>query len=179
MRYLTLLRGINVGGNSIIRMTELKACFEAGRFENVSTFIASGNVLFNGEETEAGKLAVRFERLLSSRFHADLRVVLRSKEQLRAIVEGAPKGFGLRPAKFRYDVFFVREPVTVADVLKALRLKEGVDTATPGRGVVYATRLIAKASQSRLSRVTSSPIYKDITIRNWNTTQKLYALMNA
>src|SRR5262245_13169036 len=169
MRYLALLRGINVGGNSIIRMTDLKACFEAGRFENVSTFIASGNVLFNGDETEARALAVRVERMLSSRFHADLRVVLRSKEQLRAIVEGAPKGFGLQPAKFRYDVCFVREPVTVAVVMKALRLNEGIDTAAPGRGVIYATRLIAKRSQSRLSRVASSPIYQDITIRNWNT----------
>jgi uncharacterized protein (DUF1697 family) len=177
MRYLALLRGINVGGNSIIRMADLKACFEAGRFGNVSSFIASGNVLFSCDNTETRKLAVRIERMLSARFHADLRVVLRSKQQLRAIVEGAPKGFGLQPAKFRYDVFFVREPVTVADVLKALTLKEGVDAATAGRGVVYATRLIAKASQSRLSRVASSPIYKDITIRNWNTTQKLFALM--
>src|SRR5262245_6818058 len=121
MRYLALLRGINVGGNSIIKMSDLRACFESGRFENVSTFIASGNVLFNGDETEARKLANRIERMLSSRFDADLRIVLRSREQLRAIVESAPKGFGLQPAKFRYDVFFVREPVTSADVLKALK----------------------------------------------------------
>jgi uncharacterized protein (DUF1697 family) len=179
MRYLALLRGINVGGNSIIRMTDLKGCFEIGRFENVSTFIASGNVLFDGDETDAKKLAARIERMLANRFGSDFRVVLQSKEQLRAVVEGAPTGFGLQPAKFRYDVFFVREPVAVADVLKALKLKEGVDTATPGRGVVYTTRLVAKASQSRLGRFASSPLYKDITIRNWNTTQKLFALMSA
>ena len=44
--YVALLRGINVGGNNLIRMPALKACFDAGGFEDVSTYIQSGNVLF-------------------------------------------------------------------------------------------------------------------------------------
>ena len=49
----------------------------------------------------------------------------------------------------------------------------------PGSGVLYHSRLIAKASQSRLSRVVSMPIYKQMTIRNWNTTTRLAALAEA
>ena len=45
-----------------------------------------------------------------------------------------------------------------------------------GDGVVYATRLIAKASQSRLTRIVGTPIYASVTIRSWNTTRKLAEL---
>jgi uncharacterized protein (DUF1697 family) len=46
-----------------------------------------------------------------------------------------------------------------------------------GDGVLYFSRLISKASQSRLSRIVSIPIYQSLTIRNWNTTTKLLEMM--
>jgi uncharacterized protein (DUF1697 family) len=176
-RYVALLRGINVGGNNLIKMSDLKACFESAGFQDVSTFIASGNVLFEAEMKKGPQLAARIEKLLSERFGYASRVVLRSKAQLWGVVKGRPKGFGDKPAKYRYDVLFVREPATAAQVLEVLKPKEGVDTAAAGEGVVYASRLVAKAAQSRLYRVVSSPIYQDVTIRNWNTTQRLAALL--
>jgi uncharacterized protein (DUF1697 family) len=56
--------------------------------------------------------------------------------------------------------------------------KPSVDAAHPGTGVLYFSRLTAKASQSRLSRIVSSPIYPSVTIRNWNTTTRLLSLMD-
>jgi uncharacterized protein (DUF1697 family) len=44
--------------------------------------------------------------------------------------------------------------------------------------VLYCTRLISKASQSRLSRIAGTPAYQDITVRTWNTTVKLFDLMS-
>ena len=58
-RYVALLRGINVGGNNLIKMTELKACFEEQGFADVATYIQSGNVLFTRAESGAAKLAAR------------------------------------------------------------------------------------------------------------------------
>jgi uncharacterized protein (DUF1697 family) len=54
-----------------------------------------------------------------------------------------------------------------------------VDEVTAGRGVIYMSRLKARATQSRLNRVASLPAYKSMTIRNWNTTTKLLALLDA
>ena len=51
--YVALLRGINVGGRNLIKMPALKACFEAGGFAEVATYIQSGNVLFTSPETRA------------------------------------------------------------------------------------------------------------------------------
>jgi uncharacterized protein (DUF1697 family) len=91
------------------------------------------------------------------------------------IVETAPRGFGGK--KHRCDVLFLKEPLTSKGIVPDLPLKEGVDEVHAGPGVVYFSRLDAKAAQSRLSKVASMPIYKQMTIRNWNTTKKLLELM--
>jgi uncharacterized protein (DUF1697 family) len=54
-----------------------------------------------------------------------------------------------------------------------------VDRIWAGSGVVYFSRLTTRATQSRLSRLVSLPIYKDMTIRNWNTTLKLVELLGS
>jgi uncharacterized protein (DUF1697 family) len=175
-QYVALLRGINVGGNNLIPMAKLKACFVESGFENVSTYIASGNVLFEASEP-AAKLERRIEQILTATFSYQSSVVLRSKKQMKDVVARAPKGFGSEPAKYRYDVLFLKSTLTPRIAMKSVLMKEGVDAAYTGPGVLYFSRLVAKATQSRLSKIASSPIYKSLTIRNWNTTTKLVALM--
>ena len=60
--------------------------------------------------------------------------------------------------------------------MAAIETKEGVDEAWAGKGVLYFSRLDAKASSSRLGKVVARPEYKQMTIRNWRTTTKLLAL---
>ena len=67
--------------------------------------------------------------------------------------------------------------VRLLQAVPAFSPKEGVDTVWPGAGVIYSQRLSAKRTQSRLNRVMSSPAYKSMTIRNWNTTTKLLELL--
>ena len=178
-QYLALLRGINVGGLNLIKMTDLKACFEASRFGNVTTYIQSGNVLFETAETERGKLITKLEKALSKTFSPYKgRVVLCSHAKLSQIVREAPKGFGSQPQKYRYDVIFLKEPLTPNEAIKSVATKTGVDQAFAGPDVLYFSRLIAKASQSQLSRIVGLAVYQNMTIRNWNTTCKLLALMD-
>jgi uncharacterized protein (DUF1697 family) len=178
-RYVALLRGINVGGKNLIRMTELKACFEAQGLRDVVTYIQSGNVLFSTPDAKASELTRRIETALSKTFDYEARVVVRSRAQMHEIVARAPKGFGAEPAKYRYDVIFVKEPLTAAKAIEGVPTREGVDRAHVGPGVLYFSRLISKATQSRLAKVVSMPIYQHLTIRNWNTTTKLVALVSA
>ena len=177
--YLALLRGINVGGKNIIKMTELKAAFENMGFTDVATYIQSGNVLFEAAENNRKNLTDRIEKELSEQFDFESRVVVVSHDELEQVVKGAPKGFGSAPAKYRYDVIYLKKPLTAAKAMDGITTRQGVDEAHEGRKVLYFSRLIAKASQSRLSRVVGLPIYQHMTIRNWNTTTKLLALMDA
>ena len=179
-RYVALLRGINVGGKNMIRMADLKASFEDQGFRNVTTYIASGNVLFESAVRSAARLTQRIEDLLSAAFnHYQASLVLRTKAQMRSIVEQAPKGFGSQPSRYLSDVLFLKPPARASAVLDSLPTKEGVDQAHAGPGVIYWSRLASRASSSRISRVASMPIYKSMTIRSWSTTVKLQKLMEA
>jgi uncharacterized protein (DUF1697 family) len=177
-RYVVLLRGINVGGNNLIKMSALKACLEKAGFEDVSTFIASGNVFVSTDE-KGPALVTKVEKILAKSFDYDASVVIRSKAQMKATVAKAPAGFGSAPDKYRYNVLFLKEPLTAAAAMKSVKARDGVDTAAPGPGVIYFSNLISKATQSQLSKIVASPIYKSLTIRNWNTTTKLAHLMES
>src|SRR5687768_17987048 len=95
--YVALLRAINVGGKNPIRMADLKACFEEHGFERVATYIQSGNVVFNAARSSPTQLTVDIENMLAARFDYAASIVLRSRRQMRAIVDHAPAGFGEDP----------------------------------------------------------------------------------
>ena len=63
--------------------------------------------------------------------------------------------------------------------MQSVTTKEGVDQAFAGKGVLYFSRLISRAAQSRLARIITMPVYQSMTIRNWNTTTKLLSMMEA
>jgi uncharacterized protein (DUF1697 family) len=176
-RYVALLRGINVGGKNLIGMSALKACFEAQGFHDVVTYIQSGNVIFTANH-RSSVLGPRIESALSKTFGYGASVVLRSKQQLRSVVVGAPAGFGTQPSLYRYDVIFLKEPLSSTAALRSVTARPGVDEVFAATGVLYFSRLIEKAAQSYLTRLVSTPVYKQMTIRNWNTTTKLLALMD-
>jgi uncharacterized protein (DUF1697 family) len=178
-RYVALLRGINVGGNNLIRMPALKACFEKQGLSDVVTYIQSGNVLFSAADADAAALAGRLEGAIAKTFGCQASVALRTQKQMREIVGKAPKGFGTAPTEYRYDVIYLMPALTAAAALKSVPTAPGVDEAHAGKGVLYFSRLVSKASQSRLSRLVSLPVYKSMTIRNWNTTTTLLRMIDA
>jgi uncharacterized protein (DUF1697 family) len=177
VQYLALLRGINVGGKNLIRMTELAACFVEHGFRSVVTYIQSGNVLFEAREGPSADLARRIEEMLAETFRYRASVVLQDRGQLRRVVRQAPDGFGTRPGRERYDVLFLKPPLTARLAIQSVPTQKGVDQVSAGPGVLYFSRLVRRASESRLPRIVSMPIYRSMTIRNWNTTTRLLELM--
>jgi uncharacterized protein (DUF1697 family) len=176
-RYVALLRGINVGGRNKIAMAELRAALEDAGFDSVSTYIQSGNVLFR-TTASAASLESNLEKMLEQRFKIPLVVVVRSHAQIRKVVHGAPDGFGAQSAVYHSDVVFLKKPLTSKQAMKVVQLRDGVDQAWPGSGVIYFTRLSARRTESRMSRIVGTPEYKQMTIRNWGTTTKLLALLD-
>ena len=176
-QYLVLLRGINVGGKNIIKMVDLKSSFEEMGFSNVLTYIQSGNVVLQSEDKDKAAITAKIEKGLSKRFNFEAKVVVISRKELAAIVKSAPEGFGEDDKKFRYDVIFLKEPMTPKEAMQSVKVREGVDTAHAGKQALYFSRLISRASQSYLTKIIGMPVYQKMTIRNWNTTTKLVALM--
>jgi uncharacterized protein (DUF1697 family) len=177
-RYVALLRGINVGGRNKIAMADLRSAFEAGGYTAVRTYIQSGNVLFESA-APASSLEADIEQQLERRFGVPLVVVVRSLPQFRTIVARAPDGFGEAPDTYHSDVLFLKKPLTSAQTMRAVEMRDGVDQAWPGVGVVYFARLSAERTKSRMGRIVMKPEYKLITIRSWATTTKLLDLFDS
>jgi uncharacterized protein (DUF1697 family) len=179
VQYIALLRGVNVGGKGMVSMTVLKERLTAIGLQDVATYINSGNVLFSTSKTDINKLAKEIAQDMAKTFGHDTRLIIYSHEQFKKVVSGAPKGFGTKPELYRCDVIYLVPPLAAPDVMSQIMLREEVDTADKGDGVVYFSRLAARSAQSKLNRIVSLPVYKDMTIRNWNTTTKLLTMMDA
>ncbi|MET2010223.1 DUF1697 domain-containing protein [Microbacterium chocolatum] len=174
---VALLRGINVGGRNLIRMPELQAAFRDAGYLDVRTYIQSGNVLFATDAVAGAALEDGVERVLEERFGNAILAVVRSRDELAAIVDAAPAGHG--DPDLRSDVLFLKDPAAVPDLLAAIpELDPEVDRVSPGPGVLYFSRVAARASSSRLTRIIGMPIYTRLTIRNWNTTTRVLALLD-
>lgn len=177
-KFAALLRGINVGGKNAVSMSELKACFEAAGFENVRTYINSGNVIFEAPGEDTVKLAAKVQKVLDETFSVKPRAMICSHAQLKAIVDNAPKGFGAKPGEYHSDVIFLMPPLTLNEAMSVVQLHEGVDQVWQGQGVLYFARLSARRVQSRLGKIVGTKPYQNMTIRSWSTVTKLLSLMD-
>jgi uncharacterized protein (DUF1697 family) len=171
-RYVALLRGINVGGRNPVAMADLREVFESKGYSAVSTYIQSGNVLFESD-ARPDSLENELEAMLERRFKSAQVVVVRSYRQLRNIVDNAPEGFGAEPGTYHSDVLFLKSHLSSRQAMRVVALREGVDQAWPGSGVLYFARLSVRRVESRMSRIVGTPEYQQMTIRSWSTTTKL------
>ncbi len=89
MHYVALLRGINLG-NRRIKMEDLRALFEALKFRNVDTFIASGNVLFESANRDPGKLEAQIERHLAKSLGYEVDTFVRTRAEIAALATARP-----------------------------------------------------------------------------------------
>ena len=176
MKYVAFVRGINVGGNSIIKMAPLRMCFENAGFSGVATYIQSGNVIFESNEKNAAKLTTTIEDALSRSFDFRPALVVRSRAQLAQVVADAPRDWSSR-TDLRCNVAFLRPPLTARQALKTVPVKEGVDNVCSGTGVLYMSTLLRDLKKSALSRLVGTKVYQEMTIRNYATCRKVLALM--
>jgi uncharacterized protein (DUF1697 family) len=173
-RYLVLLRGINVGGKNKVPMAPLRELLEELGYAEVSTYIASGNVILSSDRS-AAEIKRQVEDALPSTFRLDsdlIAVLVLSRAQLRSVVRNKPKGFGEHPETYHSDAIFLIG-IDAATALEVFNPRPEVDRVWPGKGVIYSQRLSADRTRSRLGKIVGTPAYKSMTIRSWATTLAL------
>lgn len=89
-RYIALLRGINISGKNKISMAELKNGFENLGYEEVKTYLNSGNVIFSSDADDIEKLTGQIETVIKDQFGLDIPVFVIAKEKLEDILHNAP-----------------------------------------------------------------------------------------
>jgi uncharacterized protein (DUF1697 family) len=178
MRYVALLRGINVGGNHIVAMSELKTVFEAAGMTDVRTYINSGNVIFSSRSLEQRKLTGRLQKAIAAHFGFEIPVLVLDIEKLRSILSTLPDTW-VNDKTMRCDVLFLWPEVDNPGVLKGLKIRPELEDVvyTPGAIIWRIDRV--NATKSGLVKIIGTPLYRQLTGRNCNTARKLLQLMDA
>ena len=177
MRYLALLRGVNVGGKAKLNMAELKAALVTAGFTNVVTYITSGNVVFASDRTGTQALAEQVHAVIANQFGMNIDVIVLSAPEWQAIVDGAPSWWGNEPG-WKHNVLVLLPPYDMDATVAGIGiLNPDIERIATGPGVVYQAMSIELVGKTTTGNLSASPSYRRLTIRNYNTTQKLMELL--
>lgn len=175
MKYIALLRGINVGGKSKVAMSDLKQCFESLKLGNVRTYINSGNVLFTDQTSTTSELTTRLEKAIKAMTGLDIKVLVLPLDKLQEIVQLVPKGWKNDQA-VKCDVFFVWPSLKTSDLRAALQANPEIEELVSNNTAIAWRIDRSHYSKSKVPKIIGSNNYKQVTIRNINTTRKLVEL---
>lgn len=174
--FVALLRAVNVGGNNIISMRALKESFEGMGFKQVSTYINSGNVIFTTRETDARKLERKIEQMLVKDFELEGKVVVRSLAEMARLVGSLPSSWE-GDSSWRYNVIFLRHTIDSEKILEELTAKGDYEQICYRPGTVLWSAQASEINRTNMQKLSSRKIFRDMTVRNLNTTKKLHTLM--
>lgn len=173
MKYIALLRGVNVGGNNKLSMPDLREAFARAGFSDVATYINSGNVLFSGPETDIAGLAERCQALIRADFHLDISVCIVTAEELRVALEHAPPWWNTDP-EAKHNAIFVIPPAAAEDVFAQVgAIKPDYERVDFYGRVIFWTAPVKTFSKTRWSKNVGTAAYRSVTIRNANTAAAL------
>lgn len=176
MRYVALLGGINVGGHRV-KMIELRASFEALGFQNVATFIASGNVLFDADSTDAPGLAAQIEHRLAQQLGYKVPAFLRSLEELQRVATYQPfPSITIEAGVDTLSILFFAAPLP-AELHAPLRsFRTAMDEfQIHQREIYWLCRGKTSASLVNWSLMSKQVALPGVTVRNATTIRKLVA----
>lgn len=176
LRYLALLRGINVGGKTKLPMADLRGLLETLGHTNISTYIQSGNAVFTSDRNDPEKIAKEIERIIEAELALKVTVMIRTREEMRSVIKhNAFVDAEEKPATL-HAAFLSEQPEQAR--VEAFDTRQFVpDRLQVGDGVAY----LWYPNGAGRSKLTNSLIERQLgvraTARNWNTVLKLFDLM--
>lgn len=176
-RRILLLRGINVGPRKRIAMPELRELLSANGFEDVGTYVQSGNVVL-ATDASPSQVARDCERLIAERFGLDVDVIARTRDELAEVVARNPLSEVAVEAK-RYQVSFLeREPDPQA-VDRVAAYAVGEERLVAIGREIYAWHPAGVARSKLWNALAGTALGVKATARNWTTVTTLLAMADA
>ena len=179
--YLALFRGINVSGHNLIKMESLKKVMIAEGYRNVETYIQSGNVVFETDETNREAISKSLENLMYKEYGHNVVIFVINRDILETAISGnpytnrEPEGQGIK----KYFVAFLSAAPAADGLDKLKKYYRGDDEYKIIDNVMYL-KLATSAADSKLSNVfIENKLNVKSTTRNWNTTLKMMEMLDS
>lgn len=169
MKYIALLRGINVGGNRKVEMKKLKSLFEILGFKNVSTYINSGNIIF---ETGSKPKREEIEAAMEKEFGFAIQTLVKTKREMQKIATAVPNDWQ-NDAEQRTDVAYLFPEIDLESTLNELPVKKEFIDVRYTKGAIFWNVKRKNVFRSQLAKIIGHRLYKFMTVRNINTARYL------
>jgi uncharacterized protein (DUF1697 family) len=179
VKYVALLRGVNVGGNHRVPKAEFQAVLEGLGFRDVVTYINSGNAVFTSDHEPLGS---EVQSALEEYFGFDIPTLVLPSEKIRAIAASIPLEWtndAPKPDKSgqKSDVLYLFDDINAPDIIQKLGHRPEVETMIYVDGAVLANITRVNQTKYSLLRIVGTPLYRQMTIRNITTAKKLAQLV--
>ncbi len=178
--YISMIRGINVSGQKLIKMTDLRQLYEDLGFEKVITYLQSGNVLFSSTEKDARLLEEMIALAIKNSFGFDVPVIVLKAEILEAIIRNNPYIHDAdKDISFLHVTFLSSSPIKEPDQANILRKKQ------PGEEIMFVSNAVYLYCPNGYGRTKlnnnflESELKVKATTRNWKTTTELLKLTHS
>lgn len=171
MKYIALLRGINVGGNRKVEMKKLRILFESLGFTNVSTYINSGNIIFESDDNSETVL-LKIQKVFEKTFDFEIPTLVKTEKEMKKIAKAIPEEWQNDPTQ-RTDVAYLFPEADSKKIIEELPLKIEFLEIRYLKGAIFWNIKRENVNKSQLAKLIRHKLYKSMTIRNVNTARFL------
>lgn len=174
-----LLRGINVGGKRVVPMQDLRDALAGIGYVDPATYIQSGNVVIGSRRPKGPRTAATIERRLTEALGHDVRAIVRTAAEMRAIVRRIPKDWDPADRSMRHNVMFLTDALDARSFVRGVRIKPDIESIAAGPHVVFWSAPFATLTKTEMVKMSANPAYAEMTIRNLRTTLAIHEMMRA
>ena len=179
MKFIVLLRGINISGKNKIAMSELKKILESNNYSNVITYLNSGNVILNSDNSKE-YIVDDIRTLIKKKFNLEIPVYVIDYLELKDILEHNPNWWGTNNKEIYDNIIFVMPPISSKDVFDSIgEPSKDIDKVEEYNNIIFWSFDLNNYKKSNWWKRTVTESVKDeITIRTANTMKKILELCN-
>lgn len=171
MKYILLLRGINVGGNRIFKMERLRNILESLGYTKVVTYLNSGNAIFESD-SDREKLQQEISSGIKIELGFDIAILIKTDREINKIASTIPKNWK-NDSLQRTDVAYLFPQIDSEKIIDELPLKREFIDVRYIKGAIYWNVKRENVYKSQLAKLIGHKLYKSMTIRNVNTARYL------
>ena len=178
MKYIALLRGINISGKNKISMSEFKLELEKNKYQNVFTYLNSGNVIFESDIDNKESIMKDIYEIIKNEFNLEIPVFVMTPVELEDILSHSPDWWGTDDKEIYDNLIFIIPPTKFEEICQAVgEPKDDIEKIKEYNNSIFWSFCLKKYRKSNWWRKTASTEISDkITIRTANTMKKVLEL---
>ena len=178
IKYIVLLRGINISGKNKISMPKLKQTLENNNFYNVKTYLNSGNIILSSEIKDKIVISNNINKIIKNKFNLDIPIFVITLTELKELLDNKPDWWGSDNKEIYDNIIFIIPPFTYKEIYDVLgKENKSLEKIYEYKNKIFWSYKLAFYRKTNWwSRTTSTSIKDNITIRTAGTVKKLLEL---